>query len=159
MKKIKSILLIALTVTLASCSNDDYTSKRHPEANDAQIEKALEKEAKQTSDKATDEALEESKDEENNKNNQAESEENVEDTEDLQNEADLEDDNSGLEDVEYKVNGQVNMRLFPSIDSNIVGEANEGDEIIFLTEVDGWSRVSVNGQVGYIRNDLLEKVN
>ena len=60
--------------------------------------------------------------------------------------------------VDYEVEDIVNIRLYPTTDSEIVGEAHPGDEILFLVEKDGWSRISVNGVSGYVRNDLLKPV-
>lgn len=34
MKKIKVLMILALSFGLASCANDTYESKRHPEANE-----------------------------------------------------------------------------------------------------------------------------
>ena len=60
--------------------------------------------------------------------------------------------------VDYEVEDIVNIRLDPTTDSEIVGEAHPGDEILVLLEKDGWSRVSVDGQAGYIKSDLLKPV-
>ena len=69
-----------------------------------------------------------------------------------------EDQDPTMDGVNYEVEDVVNIRLYPTEDSDIVGEAHPGDEILFLVESDGWSRVTVNGVSGYIRNDLLKEV-
>lgn len=138
MKKIKVLMILALSLVMASCANDTYESKRHPEAN----------EESQVTDKAED-TNEESTDEENTKENEKADmpEENEEDK-----------NSDVMAGVDYQVEDIVNIRLDPTTDSEIVGEAHPGDEILVLLEKDGWSRVSVNGQAGYIKSDLLKPV-
>lgn len=138
MKKIKVLMILALSLGLASCASDTYQSKRHPDAN----------EESQVSQKAED-TSKESTDEENTKENEkADKPEEKE-----------EDKNSDvMAGVDYQVEDVVNIRLDPTTDSEIVGEAHPGDEILVLLEKDGWSRVSVNGQAGYIKSDLLKPV-
>lgn len=144
MKKNKILLILGLTIVLASCSNDDYVSKRHPEGeNETQVSEVENTEKKE--DKATAETKEENKDEET-------------DTEEKTEEESSEDQDPTMDGVDYKVEDVVNIRLYPTEDSDIVGEAHPGDEILFLVESDGWSRVTVNGVSGYIRNDLLKEV-
>ena len=134
MKKNKILLILGLTIVLASCSNDNYVSKRHPEGeNETQVSEVENTEKKE--DNATAETKEEKKDEESS-----------------------EDQDPTMDGVDYKVEDVVNIRLYPTEDSDIVGEAHPGDEILFLVESDGWSRVTVNGVSGYIRNDLLKEV-
>lgn len=140
MKKNKILLVLGLTIVLASCSNDDYVSKRHPEGeNETQVSEEENTEKKEDNDTA--ETKEENKDEET-------------DTE----EETSEDQDPTMDGVNYEVEDVVNIRLYPTEDSDIVGEAHPGDEILFLVESDGWSRVTVNGVSGYIRNDLLKEV-
>ncbi|WP_105301199.1 SH3 domain-containing protein [Anaerococcus marasmi] len=139
MKKIKVLMILALSLGLASCANDTYESKRHPEAS----------EESQVTEKAEDTNKEENIEEENTEENEM-----VETPEE-------ETENEGsdvMAGVDYKVEDIVNIRLDPTTDSEIVGEAHPGDEILVLLEKDGWSRVSVNGQAGYIKSDLLKPV-
>ena len=144
MKKNKILLILGLTIVLASCSNDDYVSKRHPEGeNETQVSEVENTEKKE--DNATAETKEENKDEET-------------DTEEKTDEESSEDQDPTMDGVDYKVEDVVNIRLYPTEDSDIVGKAHPGDEILFLVESDGWSRVTVNGVSGYIRNDLLKEV-
>lgn len=144
MKKNKILLILGLTIVLASCSNDDYVSKRHPEGeNETQVSEVENTEKKE--DNATAEKKEENKDEGT-------------DTEEKTEEESSEDQDPTMDGVDYKVEDVVNIRLYPTEDSDIVGEAHPGDEILFLVESDGWSRVTVNGVSGYIRNDLLKEV-
>lgn len=144
MKKNKILLVLGLTIVLASCSNDDYVSKRHPEGeNETQVSEEENTEKKEDNDTA--ETKEENKDEET-------------DTEEKTEEESSEDQDPTMDGVNYEVEDVVNIRLYPTEDSDIVGEAHPGDEILFLVESDGWSRVTVNGVSGYIRNDLLKEV-
>lgn len=144
MKKNKILLILGLTIVLASCSNDSYVSKRHPEGeNETQVSEEENTEKKEDNDTA--ETKEENKDEET-------------DTEEKTEEESSEDQDPTMDGVNYEVEDVVNIRLYPTEDSDIVGEANPGDEILFLVESDGWSRVTVNGVSGYIRNDLLKEV-
>lgn len=144
MKKNKILLVLGLTIVLASCSNDNYVSKRHPEGeNETQVSEVENTEKKE--DNATAETKEENKDEET-------------DTEEKTDEESSEDQDPTMDGVNYEVEDIVNIRLYPTEDSDIVGEAHPGDEILFLVESDGWSRVTVNGVSGYIRNDLLKEV-
>ena len=138
MKKIKVLMILALSFGLASCANDTYESKRHPEAN----------EESQVTEKAQD-INEENLDEENSE------EEEISDAPEEKTEDETSDVMAG---VDYEVEDIVNIRLDPTTDSEIVGEAHPGDEILVLLEKDGWSRVSVNGQAGYIKSDLLKPV-
>ena len=141
MKKNKILLILGLTIVLASCSNDNYVSKRHPEGeNETQV-----------SEEENTEKKEETK-EEDNKDEETSSEEDITDEESS------EDKDPTMDGVNYEVEDVVNIRLYPTEDSDIVGEAHPGDEILFLVESDGWSRVTVNGVSGYIRNDLLKEV-
>lgn len=144
MKKNKILLALGLTIVLASCSNDDYVSKRHPEGeNETKVSEEENTEKKEDNDTA--ETKEENKDEET-------------DTEEKTEEESSEDQDPTMDGVNYEVEDVVNIRLYPTEDSDIVGEAHPGDEILFLVESDGWSRVTVNGVSGYIRNDLLKEV-
>lgn len=137
MKKIKVLMILALSLGLASCANDTYESKRHPEAN----------EESQLTEKAED-INKENLDEENSEEEISEAPE--EETEDETSDV--------MAGVDYEVEDIVNIRLDPTTDSEIVGEAHPGDEILVLLEKDGWSRVSVDGQAGYIKSDLLKPV-
>ena len=144
MKKNKILLILGITIVLASCSNDDYVSKRHPEGeNETQVSEEENTEKKE--DNGTAETKEENKDEET-------------DTEEKTEEESSEDQDPTMDGVNYEVEDVVNIRLYPTEDSDIVGEAHPGDEILFLVESDGWSIVTVNGVSGYIRNDLLKEV-
>lgn len=138
MKKIKVLMILALSLVMASCANDTYESKRHPEAN----------EESQVTDKAED-TNEESTDEENTKENEKA---------DMPEEKEEDKNSDVMAGVDYQVEDIVNIRLDPTTDSEIVGEAHPGDEILVLLEKDGWSRVSVNGQAGYIKSDFLKPV-
>lgn len=138
MKKIKVLMILALSLGLASCANDTYESKRHPDLN----------EESQVSQKAED-TSKESTDEENTKENEKA---------DMPEEKEEDKNSDVMAGVDYQVEDIVNIRLDPTTDSEIVGEAHPGDEILVLLEKDGWSRVSVNGQAGYIKSDLLKPV-
>ena len=87
---------------------------------------------------------EENNSEENNENNENSEEENQEESE------------AKGDGINYTVEGEVNVRLAPSENSNILTTVNAGDDILKLGESDNWSRISINGQTGYIRSDLLK---
>lgn len=142
MKKNKLLLILSLAFVLAACSNDSYVSKRHPDAaSEEQVSEALEK------------PEDEDKDKEDN------SKEKDEDAKDEKKEEAKDGKSSDkVAGVTYKVEDVTNIRFDPTTDSDIVGEAHPGDEILVLLEKDGWARVSVNGQSGYIRSDLLKEV-
>lgn len=145
MKKNKILLVLVLTIVLASCSNDSYVSKRHPEGeSETQVSEEENTEKK--------EETKEGASKEENKDEEMISEEEKTDEEAS------EDQDPTMDGVNYEVEDVVNIRLYPTEDSDIVGEAHPGDEILFLVESDGWSRVTVNGVSGYIRNDLLKEV-
>ena len=140
MKKNKILLILGLTIVLASCSNDNYVSKRHPEGeNETQVSEEENTEKKEVTEEDASKEDEEMISEE-------------EKTDEESNE------DSEMDGVNYEVEDVVNIRLYPTEDSDIVGEAHPGDEILFLVESDGWPRVTVNGVSGYIRNDLLKEV-
>lgn len=142
MKKNKILLVLGLTIVLASCSNDSYVSKRHPEGeNETQVSQEENTEKKEET--KEDANKEENKDEEISSEEKADEESSEDPT---------------MDGVNYEVEDVVNIRLYPTEDSDIVGEAHPGDEILFSVESDGWSRVTVNGVSGYIRNDLLKEV-
>lgn len=142
MKKNKILLVLGLTIVLASCSNDSYVSKRHPEGeNETQV-----------SQEGNTEKKEETKEDANKEENKDEETSSEEKTDEESSE------DSTMDGVNYEVEDVVNIRLYPTEDSDIVGEAHPGDEILFSVESDGWSRVTVNGVSGYIRNDLLKEV-
>ncbi|WP_276881990.1 SH3 domain-containing protein [Anaerococcus tetradius] len=151
MKKIKVLMLLCLSLILASCSNDTYVSKRHPEENNKTELTEKSKEGKENKDGK--EALENSKDEKDKDS------EETKETKEAKDEKDKGDEDSDvMAGVNYQVEDVVNMRSEPSTDSEIVGEAHPGDEILVLLEKDGWSRVSIKGQAGYIKSDLLKPV-
>ena len=143
MKKNKILLVLGLTIVLASCSNDSYVSKRHPEG-ESETQVSEEENTEKKEETKEDASKEENKDEEMISEEEKTDEESSEDSE--------------MDGVNYEVEDVVNIRLYPTEDSDIVGEAHPGDEILFLVESDGWSRVTVNGVSGYIRNDLLKEV-
>ena len=151
MKKIKVLMLLCLSLILASCSNDTYVSKRHPEENNKTERTEKSKEDKEN--KEGKEAVENSKDEKDKDS------EETKETKEAKNEKDKGDEDSDvMAGVNYQVEDVVHMRSEPSTDAGIVGEAHPGDEILVLLEKDGWSRVSINGQAGYIKSDLLKPV-
>ena len=49
----------------------------------------------------------------------------------------------------------VNVRSGPGTDTNVIGGYMGGDAVTVIGETNGWYQVSVDGQTGYIRKDLL----
>lgn len=141
MNKIKLITGLALTLALTGCTDDNYTSVRHPEG-EAQT--------------VTDESLEENNGEqtaENQNPDQAEGQDQgTEENQDIvENQEEVTDDG-----INYTVENVVNVRVAPSENSNVMTTVNPGDDILKLGESDNWSRISIDGQTGYIRTDLLK---
>ncbi len=141
MNKIKLITGLALTLALTGCTDDNYTSVRHPEG-EAQT--------------VTDESLEENNGEqtaENQNPDQAEGQDQgtEENQEIVENQEEVTDDG-----INYTVENVVNVRVAPSENSNVMTTVNPGDDILKLGESDNWSRISIDGQTGYIRTDLLK---
>lgn len=140
MNKFKLIAILAFTLAVTGCTDDNYVSVRHPEGEVAEV---------------TDTALgddtmeEEAAEEEVAEENEVDEDEVVEVTDE-----DLE-ENPEADGVLYTVNGVVNVRLAPSENSNILTTVEAGDDLIKLGDSDNWSRVTVDGQTGYIRSDLL----
>ncbi|WP_296126180.1 SH3 domain-containing protein [uncultured Anaerococcus sp.] len=129
MKKLKILLALGLVILLSSCQDDSYVSVRHPQGEENQV---VEKTSPEEKNKEETDLGKEVKDEKNLS-------------------SDLE------EGVEIMVKDTVNMRLAPSENSAVVAEVGPDDEILNLGETEGWTRVTVNGKTGYIRNDLLIK--
>lgn len=126
--KLRNLSLgLIMVLALAGCSDDSYESVRHPEGESVETVKA-----------PSDEGEEVSQETDNKE------EENLETTEDTL-----------TDGVEVRVEDTVNMRLAPSESSGVVGQVGPDDEILNLGETEGWTRVTANGQTGYIRSDLL----
>ena len=141
MNKIKLITGLALTLALTGCTDDNYTSVRHPEG-EAQT--------------VTDESLEENNGEqtaENQNPDQVEGQDQgTEENQEIEeNQEEVTDDG-----INYTVENVVNVRVAPSENSNVMTTVNPGDDILKLGESDNWSRISIDGQTGYIRTDLLK---
>ena len=140
--KIKVVAALALTLALTGCSDDNYTSLRHPEG-EAQT--------------VTDESLEENNNDqatETEKADQANGENQAENTEEQN--TDQADEEVTDDGINYTVENVVNVRVAPSENSNVMTTVNPGDDILKLGESDNWSRISIDGQTGYIRTDLLK---
>lgn len=132
MNKVKFLLILLLAISTTGCTEDRYVSVRHPE----------ETETSQENEKDLDE----------NKDNDTD---NKEETETAN--QDKKENEESSDGVIYTVDDLVNVRVAPSETSEILTTVNAGDEIIKLGESDNWTRVSINGQTGYIRSDLLKE--
>lgn len=132
MNKVKFLLILLLAISTTGCTEDRYVSVRHPE----------ETETSQENDKD----LDENKDSDTDKKEETETAD-----------QDKKENEESSDGVIYTVNDLVNVRVAPSETSEILTTVNAGDEIIKLGESDNWTRVSVNGQTGYIRSDLLKE--
>ncbi len=143
MNKIKILLIFLLAISITGCTQDRYVSVRHPEDTETSQENENnlndKKDDKEKTDENTDEKAGEKTDEK---------ETTGEDTKENEESSD---------GVIYTVDGLVNVRVAPSETSQILTTVNAGDEIIKLGESDDWTRVSINGQTGYIRSDLLKE--
>lgn len=129
----KKILLILMTVlALSACSNSDYQSHRHPQGENVQSETGSDVKESPSEDTL--------------------SREEDEDTEKEPEDTNSEDDDEALN---YTVEGTTNLRIAPSTDSYILGEVPEGADLLKIGENGDWTRVSYEGQVGYILTELL----
>lgn len=132
MNKVKLLLILLLAISTTGCTEDRYVSVRHPE----------ETETIQENEKD----LDENKDDDTDKKEETET-----------SDQDKKENEESSDGVIYTVNDLVNVRVAPSETSEILTTVNAGDEIIKLGESDNWTRVSINGQTGYIRSDLLKE--
>ncbi|MBS6106493.1 MULTISPECIES: SH3 domain-containing protein [Anaerococcus] len=134
--KIKVVAALALTLALTGCSDDNYVSKRHPEGEAQEV---------------TDQDMEEPANQEDNpadgQNSQTQDQN--------QDQAQEESDTAADDGVNYTVENTVNVRVAPSETSNVMTTVEAGDDILKLGESDNWTRISIDGQTGYIRSDLL----
>ncbi|MCL2052335.1 MAG: SH3 domain-containing protein [Lachnospiraceae bacterium] len=53
----------------------------------------------------------------------------------------------------------VRVRASASTSGNIIGTANRGDRFDFVETVSGWAKIIYNNEIGYIRNDFIEREN
>lgn len=132
MNKVKFLLILLLAISTTGCTEDRYVSVRHPE----------ETETSQENEKD----LDENKDSDTDKKEETETAD-----------QDKKENEESSDGVIYTVDDLVNVRVAPSETSEILTTVNAGDEIIKLGESDNWTRVSINGQTGYIRSDLLKE--
>lgn len=149
MNKVKLGVLIALLIGLTACSEDNYVSTRHPEGESQEVtDQALVGENDSLEEEASDQSTENQEDDTSSENTEEESENSEEENQ--------EESEAKGDGINYTVEGEVNVRLAPSENSNILTTVNAGDDILKLGESDNWSRISINGQTGYIRSDLLK---
>lgn len=132
MNKVKFLLILLLAISTTGCTEDRYVSVRHPE----------ETETSQENEKD----LDDNKDSDTDKKEEAETAD-----------QDKKENEESSDGVIYTVDDLVNVRVAPSETSEILTTVNAEDEIIKLGESDNWTRVSINGQTGYIRSDLLKE--
>lgn len=148
MNKVKVGVLIALLIGLTACSEDNYVSTRHPEGESQEVTDQALVEENDPLEEANDQSTENQEDDASNENTEEESEKSQEENQ--------EGSEAKGDGINYTVEGEVNVRLAPSENSNILTTVNAGDDILKLGESDNWSRISINGQTGYIRSDLLK---
>lgn len=126
-----------------ACAEDKYVSVRHPEDSNVSEVSDSDLEENNTEDENTDENTDENADnDEAIENTDEDTEENSEESSD---------------GVIYTVEDVVNVRLAPSENSAIITQAEPGQDIIKLGDSDNWTRVSIAGQTGYIRSDLIKE--
>ena len=56
------------------------------------------------------------------------------------------------------IKDNINVRSAATTDSEAVGKATNGDQFEVINDDGSWTEVNFNGQSGFIRNDLIEKV-
>lgn len=159
MKK-KIILALGLVLTLASCSNDDYQSQRHPEANQTSKETIQYTKKHDSNEDVSNEAvLKEASNNLSNENTQ-ENTQNEQNTEEIQNQQNQE--NEETEEFvggTFKVDNITNMRSQTSTDSDIVAQLLPENTVEKIGEEGEWSKVRFGSYEGYILTELLVPVN
>ena len=142
-KRLKTLAVFLLILMTTACAEDKYVSVRHPE--DSNISEVSDSDLEENN--AEDENADENTDE--NADNDEASENTDEDTD--------ENSEESSDGVIYTVEDVVNVRLAPSENSAIITQAEPGQDIIKLGDSDNWTRVSIAGQTGYIRSDLIKE--
>ena len=142
-KRLKSLAVFLLILMITACAEDKYVSVRHPE--DSNVSEVSDSDLEENN--AEDENADENTDE--NADNDQDSENTDEDTD--------ENSEESSDGVIYTVEDVVNVRLAPSENSAIITQAEPGQDIIKLGDSDNWTRVSIGGQTGYIRSDLIKE--
>lgn len=142
-KRLKTLAVFLLILMTTACAEDKYVSVRHPE--DSNVSEV------------SDSDLEENNTEDENTGENTD--ENADNDEAIENTDDDTDENSeeSSDGVIYTVEDVVNVRLAPSENSAIITQAEPGQDIIKLGDSDNWTRVSIAGQTGYIRSDLIKE--
>ncbi len=142
-KRLKSLAVFLLILMTTACAEDKYVSVRHPEDSNVSEVSDSDLEENNAEDENTDENTDENAD-----NDQA-----------IENTDEDTDENSeeSSDGVIYTVEDVVNVRLAPSENSAIITQAEPGQDIIKLGDSDNWTRVSIGGQTGYIRSDLIKE--
>lgn len=142
-KRLKTLAVFLLILMTTACAEDKYVSVRHPE--DSNVSEVSDSDLEENN--AEDENAEENTDE--NADNDQDSGNTDEDTD--------ENSEESSDGVIYTVEDVVNVRLAPSENSAIITQAEPGQDIIKLGDSDNWTRVSIAGQTGYIRSDLIKE--
>lgn len=142
-KRLKTLAVFLLILMTTACAEDKYVSVRHPE--DSNVSEVSDSDFEENN--TEDEIAEENTDE--NADNDEASENTDEDTD--------ENSEESSDGVIYTVEDVVNVRLAPSENSAIITQAEPGQDIIKLGDSDNWTRVSIAGQTGYIRSDLIKE--
>ena len=142
-KRLKTLAVFLLILMTTACAEDKYVSVRHPE--DSNVSEV------------SDSNLEENNTEDENADENTD--ENADNDEAIENTDEDTDENSeeSSDGVIYTVEDVVNVRLAPSENSAIITQAEPGQDIIKLGDSDNWTRVSIAGQTGYIRSDLIKE--
>ena len=141
-KRLKSLAVFLLILMTTACAEDKYVSVRHPE--DSNVSEVSDSDLEENN------ADSENADETTDENNTEEASENTDENTD-------ENSEESSDGVIYTVEDVVNVRLAPSENSAIITQAEPGQEIIKLGDSDNWTRVSIAGQTGYIRSDLIKE--
>jgi len=141
-KRLKSLAVFLLILMTTACAEDKYVSVRHPE--DSNVSEVSDSDLEENN------ADSENADETTDENNTEEASENTDENTD-------ENSEESSDGVIYTVEDVVNVRLAPSENSAIITQAEPGQDIIKLGDSDNWTRVSISGQTGYIRSDLIKE--
>lgn len=55
----------------------------------------------------------------------------------------------------YANDDNINVRVAPGTDADVIGLLSRGDQVTVVGETSGWFKVNINGNIGYVRKDFL----
>lgn len=137
MKK-KIGLALALVLLMSSCSKETYKSLRHQDTNN-KVENSESSLSVESNSNSTDIHY----------TTNASSERSSESSSEV---TDLPSDD---DTINFTVENQVNIRIAPDIESDVVVMADAGSKFLKIGENGEWTRVTYDGYTGYVLTELL----